>query len=467
MLTMKDYLENLKRLHPQEVLVIEDEVNPALFEVTAILRSLEIAEKYPLVYFSKPLNLEGKISQFPIVTNVFASRERCAIAMGLDPSQSKLPLSLEYAVREARRLPPVNISREQAPIKEMVYTGDNVDLRQFPIVRHHEMDLGPYVDMIPIMRDPDTGTYNACFQRTMFKGPRKLGLHMSPRHNWEIARKNEDADLPTPVVIVAGHHPSFSLAALNVAPFYVDDYEVIGSVMGEPLRVTPSETWGNNFMVPADAEIVIEGEVLPHVRDIEAPFGEFTGYYGPQRHRWVIEVKAITHRQDAMYQDIFVGHRGNWILGAIPKEGSVYNRVMAMVPTVKSVCLPDSGCGRFNCYISIDKKTDGESKQAALIALGEIDFIKNVVVVDEDVDPFNEKEVMWSVATRVQADEDVDILKNVKGNVLDPSLKGNILTAKMIIDATRPVERPFAERVKVPDNALEKARSLLHQKGIV
>lgn len=467
MLTMKDYLDSLKELHPHEVLVIEDEVNPAIFEVTAILGQLEMAGKYPLVYFTKPLNLEGEISEFPLITNIFATRQRCALAMGLDPSQCKLPLSLEYAAREARRLPPEEVSRDKAPVKEIVYVGDNMDLRQLPVVRHHEMDLGPYIDMIPIMRDPDTGAYNASFQRTMYKDTRKLGLHMSPRHNWEIARKNEALDRSTPVVIVVGHHPSFSLAALNVVPFDDDDYEVTGSIMGEPLRVTPSETWGDNFMVPADAEILIEGEVLPKTREIEAPFGEFTGYYGPQRYRWVIEVKAITHRRGAIYQDIFVGHRDNWILGAIPKEGSIYNRVKAIVPTVKSVCLPNSGCGRFNCYISIDKKTEGDSKQAALIALGEIDFIKNVIVVDEDIDPFNEEEVMWSVATRVQADEDVDILKNVKGNVLDPSLKGNILTAKVIIDATRPVERPFAARVQVPSDALDRAKLLLQQWGII
>jgi len=138
-----------------------------------------------------------------------------------------------------------------------------------------------------------------------------------------------------------------------------------------------------------------------------------------------------------------------------------------MVPTVKAVCLPNSGCGRFNCYISIDKKTDGESKQAALIALGEIDFIKNVVVVDEDIDPFNEEEVMWSVATRVQADDDVDIIKNVKGNVLDPSLKGTVLTSKMIIDATRPLDRPFAMKLTIPKDALERTRPILNGLGLL
>jgi 2,5-furandicarboxylate decarboxylase 1 len=178
--------------------------------------------------------------------------------------------------------------------------------------------------------------------------------------------------------------------------------------------------------------------------------------YGPQRLRWIIEVKAVTHRRDAIYQDIFVGHPDNWVLGAIPKEGTLFNRIKGVVPTVKAVHLPNSGAGRFNCYISIDKKVDGESKQAALIALGECDFVKNVFVVDADVDPYNEQEVMWAFATRVQADQDVDIIKNVKGNTLDPSQTDEIMTAKMIIDATRPVRRPFAHRVEVPREVRER-----------
>jgi UbiD family decarboxylase len=129
---------------------------------------------------------------------------------------------------------------------------------------------------------------------------------MSPRHNWQIVRKNEEAEKPTPVVIVVSHHPSFYLGALNVSPYGVDDYEVIGSIMDEPLRLVASETWGDAFMVPADAEIVIEGEVLPNVREVEGPFGEFPGTFGPQRTRWVIDVKAVTYRKDAIYQDIFV-----------------------------------------------------------------------------------------------------------------------------------------------------------------
>ncbi len=102
--------------------------------------------------------------------------------------------------------------------------------------------------------------------------------------------------------------------------------------MGESLRLTASETWGDDFLVPADAGILIEGEVVPGHKEIEAPFGEWTGYYGPQRLSWVIDVKAITHQRDAVFQDVFVGHTDNRILGTIPKEGSVYNRVIGFTP---------------------------------------------------------------------------------------------------------------------------------------
>ena len=455
---LREYLTNLENNCPEEVLRIEKEVDPNAFEVTTLLTHLEKKGKYPLTYFSNCKNLFGKVSDFPMVTNMYASRKRCAVALGLAPEQDKLPLSLEYARRETEQINPEIISREQAPVKQVVKIGDDADLRQFPVVRHHYMDGGPYIDMSSAMQDPDTGTYNTAFLRTMYKGPRKLGLYMSPRHNWQIVRKNEEVGKPTPIAIVVSHHPGYYLGVLNVCPFGVDDYGVIGSIMDAPLRLVASETWGDSFMVPADAEILIEGEVLPNVREIEGPFGEFPGYFGPQRMRWVVEVKAITHRQNAIYQDVFIGHRDVWQLGSLGKEGSIYNRIKGVVPTVKAVHLPNSGAGRYNCYVSIDKKVNGESKQAALIAIGACDFVKHVTVVDSDVDPFNEEEVQWAVATRVQADQDIDIIKNVKHNTLDPSMTDEIMGTKMIIDATKPLGRPFAERVSVPDEALDRVK---------
>ena len=448
--TLRDFIAKVEKEHPEEILRISEEVDPAKFEVTAILANLEEKKINPMVVFERPLNQFGKVSPFPLITNIYSSRRRDALALGLRADQDRIDLSLEYSKREQRRIPPTLVTKAEAPVKQVVKIGEEVDLRELPIVRHHRMDPAPYIDMAPMMRDLELGQYNIAFLRMMYKGPRKLGIHMSPRHNWQICRKYELAGRPTPVAIVVSHHPAFFLGSLNVAPFGVDDYEVVGAMMNESVRMVPSETWGEDFMVPADAEMIIEGEIPPNVREVEGPFGEFPGTYGPQRLRWVINVRAMTHRRDAIYQDIFVGHADDWVMGAIPKEGALFNRIKGVVPGVKAVHLPNSGVGRFNCYISIDKRVDGESKQAAMIALGEVDFVKHVIVVDGDIDPYNEQDVMYAFATRVQADQDVDIIKNSKGNTLDPLQTDDIMTAKMIIDATKPMRRPFATRLDVP-----------------
>ncbi|MBI4528095.1 MAG: UbiD family decarboxylase [Deltaproteobacteria bacterium] len=455
---LRDFLNRLEERLPNDFIHIGRTVAPDRYDVTALLQHLENEKRFPALLFENPLNLKGKASAFPLLSNLFATRRRCAVSLGLEPEDEALPLSLEYAKREEKLIAPVVIPKREARVKEVVKLGEDADLFEFPVVRHHAMDPAPYIDMTPVMKDPEEGFYNVAFLRNMIQGKRRLGIHMSPRHNWQIHRKNEEKKRPTPVAIVISHHPAFYLGALNVSPFGVDDYSRIGAIMGMPLRLTASETWGEEFMVPADAEIIIEGHVLPNIREVEAPFGEFTGYYGPQRLRPVIEVAAITHRRDAIFQHVFVGHRDNWVLGGIPKEGSLFNLIRGIVPTVKAVYFPISGCCRLHCYISIDKKIDGETKQAALAALAGCDFVKHVVVVDADVNIYNEEEVLWAIATRVQAVEDVDIIKNVKGNTLDPSQTDDIMTTKMIIDATCPVQKPFAARVEVPKEALERIK---------
>jgi UbiD family decarboxylase len=356
---LRTYLGRLEEEDPNRVVHVTKPVDPARFQVTAVLQRLEHRGSFPLVVFDRPLNLRGEPSAFPLVTNVYATRERCALAMGLRPDQAYQDLAVEYARREERRIAPLLIPPAEAPVKEVTRSGGDVDLREFPIVRHHRMDAGPYIDMASVMRDPESGAYNVAFLRNQYKGPAKLGVHMSPRHNWQIVRKHEEAGRPTPVAIVVSHHPAFYIGALNVSPFGEDDYAIIGSIGGGPLRLTSSTTWGEDFLVPADADIVIEGQIPAGAREVEGPFGEFPGTYGPQRVRWVVVVTAVTHRADAIYQDIFVGHRDNWVLGSFPKEGSVFNRIKGVIPTVKAVHLPTSGVGRFHCYISIDKKVDG------------------------------------------------------------------------------------------------------------
>ncbi|HLC26672.1 MAG TPA: UbiD family decarboxylase [bacterium] len=456
--SLADFLQHLQREHPGEILEIERPISPESFQVTALLSHLEARGQFPLVLFRSPHCLQGGISSFPLVTNVFATREKCAIAMGLEPGSAGLPLSLDFAGRINRRLSPARLARGDAPVHEVVRVGDDADLRALPLVRHHEMDPAPYLDMVTVFRDPDHPFYNTAFQRTMYKGPRRLGLYLAPRHSWQLCKSYHARREPAPVAIVVSHHPLFFLGCLNVQPFGVDDYEVVGGLSGSPLRITPSETWGEDFWVPADADLIIEGEVPPGVREVEAPFGEWTGYYGPQRLSAVVEVTAITHRCRAFFQDIFVSHRENWILGGIPKEGDVFNAIRGVVPSVRAVHFAFSGNCRLNCYVSIEKQAEGQARQAALMALASCDFIKDVIVVDEDIDPFNEQEVLWAVATRCQPHEAVDIIRDAKGSPLDPSVSSETSTSKMIIDATMPKRRPFAARTRVPVEALKSTR---------
>lgn len=167
---LRDYIAMIERDHPKEILRIADEIDPAKFEATAILANLEEKRINPMVLFERPLNQLGKVSPFPLITNIYSSRRRDALALGLKADQDRIDLSLEYSRREARRVPPVRIASADAPVRQVVKKGADVDLRELPIVRHHRMDPAPYIDMAPIMRDPEMGHYNIAFLRMMYKG---------------------------------------------------------------------------------------------------------------------------------------------------------------------------------------------------------------------------------------------------------------------------------------------------------
>ena len=203
-------------------------------------------------------------------------------------------------------------------------------------------------------------------------------------------------------------------------------------------------------MVPADAEVIVEAEVLPGVREAEAPYGEFTGYYGPQRWSWVCRVKAITYRKDAIFVGMFVGHPDCSILGGIPKEGGIYEIVRGVVPTVKAVHFPISGVCRFHAYISIEQKAEGEARVAAMAAFPPFDELKLVVVVDDDIDPHDIESVVWAMCFRMQPLNDIRFTPG-KSQSLDPSAappeelmagRGLRPTSAVMIDATMKWDYP-------------------------
>src|SRR5262249_37670745 len=159
-------------------------------------------------------------------------------------------------------------------------------------------------------------------------------------------------------------------------------------------------------LVPAHAELVIEAEILPGERVPEGPFGEFTGYSLGERQREVVHVNAITHRAGAYFQDIAVAHLDHLLLSTIPMEANLYRAVRAMVPSLRAVRVP----APFTCYVSIEQRIPGQAKNAIMAVLGADLYMKRVVVVDHDVDVFDDRQMTWAIATRCQPDRDVAIV---------------------------------------------------------
>jgi 2,5-furandicarboxylate decarboxylase 1 len=218
--------------------------------------------------------------------------------------------------------------------------------------------------------------------------------------------------------------------------------------------VVPSRLFGEELLIPAEAEIVLEGEIIADRRSIEGPFGEFTQYTGPQRISFLVEIKAICARKDGIILNIFGGHQEN-LYAHLPIQADIFANLLQIVPSVTDVSWVESG-GPMHMIIQMDKKAEGEPVRAAMAAMSLSNFIKHVIVVDKDIDPGNLKQVMWAVATRVQADKDVNIIKSTQGQVLDPSLREEILGSALIIDATKPVGEAYAIKAQPPEEIVAK-----------
>ena len=450
---LRQFINLLKEQYPEDIVEVSRPVGPHRFEVTAILEQLDKAKRYPVVHFKSPQNLLDEKSQFTLVSNVFGTRERCATALSFPREQAQMPLNLEFARRQPLQVKALTISAKEAPIKANVKLGESVDLRQLPIVRHFHMDISPVLTMACIMKDPDEGFYDITFAKTYYQGPRKLGTSIHTPHLAGIIAKYEARGQRAPIIIVLGHHPAFFLGAVALTPSGTNDYDAVGGYLDEPLRLVPSETWGEDFLVPADAEIIIEGEIIPEERVIVDPFGEVSRQYHAQCLRPPMEVTALTYRDNAIMQDIFSGHQEHWLLGAIPQEGRVCNALNNKFGGIKSLHLPNSGCGRITAYVSIGKTAGGSAKAIGMEVLTQVGTMQWVVVVDEEIDPFDESDVMWAVMTQTNPSNDITQIQNARTAFITAA--GDM---KVVIDATRPLDIAFPTKIKVPEDVVARMK---------
>ncbi|MDR1516235.1 MAG: UbiD family decarboxylase [Synergistaceae bacterium] len=436
MIDLKSFLESIKA-DKNHFLTVKREVD-AKFEASAVLEKLQHENRYPAVYYEKVKGYD-----FPVVSNVFADRDRIAIAFGVDSK------NLNRTIRELEVNPIAPVMVSDAAVQEVVYTGNEVDLTKFPVFTHNAEEVGPYISCgMLVGKDPETGIRNVGMYRHLVQSKNQIGVHFAETgHGRLLFDKWQAKGEKMPVAITIGHHPLVYLGALSFVPFGIDEYTIMGSFIKEPLRLVKCKTV--DLEVPAEAEIVLEGYVETQETTLDGPIGEYTTVYGKQRQNPFIKITAITMRKNPIYFDCFNGHIDHMLLGGTPRLGSIYRAVKTACPTVVDVYMPPSGTCRFACYISIKKRHEGEAKNAICAAIGADPFIKLCIVVDDDVDIFNDSKMLLAINTRMRPRDNLFMIPGAKTNALDPTVENELLVTKIGIDATKPLVG-FPNTVSVP-----------------
>jgi 2,5-furandicarboxylate decarboxylase 1 len=394
----------------------------------------------------------------PVVSGIIRTRERAIASMGC-ASYGEIEAKLNQGIDAP--IPPRRVAT--SPTKETIRTGNEVDLFELPVPMSSIYDGGPMITAgVVIARDPEYGM-NCGVYRFMVKEKDLTGIDIVTPNNMRLfAQRAYAAGRACPISISIGTHPMEIMGAGYRAPIGVDEMAIAGGIRGEPVALAPCETIDLPYV--ADAEIVLEAEILPTGwTQPEGRFGEFTGLMGGLHWNPEVRVKAILMRRDAMYYALHMPWENTWL--AAPTRYQAIRRALRTAGVqVKDINVTLGGRAFWHAVISIRKQA-GEGKNALLAALSVMD-LKHVVVVDDDIDVHDPVEVEWAIATRVQGDRDVIIVPGARAKPLDPSLPptpaGVVPTgAKVGIDATIsegiPKERferifyAYADRAKIAD----------------
>jgi len=402
----------------------------------------------------KAFNDRGKSSLFTNIeghpgwtacSQIVADRKRWSIGLGI-PEERLLE---EMLARMARPQAPVMVDAASAPVKQVRLIGAEASLLDLPAMKVSERDAGRFIASgVAFTRDPDTGIGNISFHRQQINGRDTTGFVMVPRHTRRIYDKYSARGEPTPVAIAIGVHPAIFFASGYSTSFGIDELHYAGGLLGEPVRMVKCETV--DLEVPADAEIVLEGELVPgdHLAP-EGPFGEVTGSYPEAGNAHVFRLRAITRRRDAIFYALHCGFpvtdtQSTTGLGIEIATWEHLRKVDGGLDLLDLRCLTISGL--MMLVLKLRPRTAGQAKIALMAALtGPYQQPKVAIAVDDDIDSADLRQILWSVATRVHAEVDVITIPNVKVWALDnasPVVPGvesyQRVGTRWMIDATRP-----------------------------
>ena len=386
-----------------------------------------------------------------LVGNVNASRTRIARAFGVAPAQ--LAAEIQRRLRGKPQI--VEVSRAEAPVQQVVLTGEDADLTALPVHLQHGLDGGPYISAsLDYVVDPRTGWTNVGARRLMLRGRRETGVDLvSPSDLKAIYEASAGAGKPLPVSFVVGAHPADHMAAVMRMP--VDEIGIVAALRDAPLPVVKCVT--NDVRVPADAEYVLEGyfDARGHV-EAEGPYGEFLGYYGAVKRNPVFHLTAITRRRDALFQTATIGGRAmsrtdTATLTAVRTEVVIWQALANAVREPVAVHATTSSGGNFNVRIALRQRVPGEARNAIAACFGALVNVKNVFVVDPDIDVTSDEQIDWALATRFQPDRDLVVMSGMRTLPLDPSLTSGRTGAKAGYDLTWPFGTADRLETRVPE----------------
>lgn len=373
--------------------------------------------------------------------NVYSTREKIAGAMGIGRD------GIVRHVMDAMAAP---IASEAVKDPAFMQCELPVDLTALPIVKYFPEDAGRYISAGIVVSEYN-GRRNVSFHRMLIRGKDEIGIRLVPRHTFTLfneARKNGE-DLKIAICIGAPVEAMIS-AALSV-DFGTDELTIASAMHmkghGTPLKVAKCV---NGLTVPADCEYIIEARITSETAP-EGPFVDIAGTYDEVRDQPVVKVDRIHSKKDPVFQLLLPGGFEHFLLMGVPREPVIFRTVRQAVPKVKNVRLTEGGCCWLNGVVSISKNREGDGVNAIMAAFTGHPSMKNVIIVDDDIDIFDDREVEWAVATRMQADRIIRI-PGAGGSSLDPSAHGT--TWKTGFDATLPLgadRAPFTKATLPPE----------------
>ncbi len=415
---------------------VKSEVDP-LYELAGIAKQYEGKK---CILFEKV-----KGSAYPVFIGLLWNRE--IIGNLFNSPKEKVPFVIAGAIGSWRKDKSALSSRvlEKGPANEVIVT-QNVSLYDLPIPTHALKDGGPYLDSsVVVVNDPETGLPNISVHRIMVTGKDRVTFLIDPdRHLGAYLDRMEKQGKPLEVTINNG---------IGLAPWLISAIPgqgpgkagIANHLIGRPIDFIKAQTV--NVLAFADAQFVIEAEILPNAREEEGPFAEVTGYYGQRDKRWVMRIKAITHQKNPIFHSLLSGQEV-WNAVGLTAEAKIFVTVNKQVPDLKAVYLPPGGCGFYGAVIQLDKSREGVQNEAIVETFKAFPSLQWVTAVETDVNLYDPIDVEWAVTTRFNAKKGFLILPDEVGHILNPMVDRGRVT-KFGIDATAPFPRTsIFERVK-------------------